>query len=64
MRNLDQHTSTQAVLERQAQTADPPLRQVMASLAKHLHAFAREVELTEAEWFKGIEFLTRDGIRL
>lgn len=61
MRNLDQHTITQAVLERQAHTADPRLKQIMDSLVKHLHAFAREVELTEAEWSKGIEFLTRCG---
>lgn len=61
MRNLDQHTITEAVLARQAETADPRLKEIMASLVKHLHAFAREVELTEAEWFKGIEFLTRCG---
>jgi hydroxyquinol 1,2-dioxygenase len=28
---------------------------------QHLHAFAREVRLTEAEWMAGIEFLTRVG---
>ena len=61
MRNLNQHTITEAVLARQAETADPRLQQIMASLVKHLHAFAREVRLTEAEWFKGIEFLTRCG---
>lgn len=61
MRNLDQHTITEAVLARQAETADPRLKQIMSSLVKHLHAFAREVQLTEAEWFKGIEFLTRCG---
>lgn len=61
MRNLNQHTITDAVLARQAQTADPRLKRVMDSLVKHLHAFAREVELTEQEWFKGIEFLTRCG---
>ncbi|CAN7750813.1 intradiol ring-cleavage dioxygenase [Variovorax sp. LjRoot130] len=61
MRNLDQHTITEAVLARQAQTANPRLRRVLDSLVKHLHAFAREVELTEEEWFKGIEFLTRCG---
>jgi len=61
MRNLDQHTITEAVLARQAQTADPRLKRVMDSLVKHLHAFAREVDLTEEEWFSGIEFLTRCG---
>lgn len=33
----------------------------MASLVKHLHAFAKEVQLTQAEWEIGIEFLTRTG---
>src|SRR5215469_5897427 len=34
---------------------------VMQSLVGHLHAFAREVNLTEDEWAAGIEFLTRTG---
>ncbi len=33
----------------------------MTNLVQHLHAFAREVRLTEAEWFRGIEFLTGCG---
>ena len=31
------------------------------SLVSHLHAFIKEVELTEAEWFEGIRFLTDTG---
>ena len=61
MRNLDQNTITEAVLARHANTEDPRLKAIMASLVKHLHAFAREVKLTEAEWFQGIEFMTRCG---
>lgn len=30
-------------------------------MIKHLHAFISEVGLTEEEWFKGIDFLTRTG---
>jgi hydroxyquinol 1,2-dioxygenase len=30
-------------------------------LVQHLHDFAREVRLTEDEWFDGIKFLTRAG---
>lgn len=37
------------------------LRQVMQSLTRHLHAFVREVRLTEDEWRSGIEFLTAAG---
>jgi hydroxyquinol 1,2-dioxygenase len=61
MRNLDQDNITQAVIASFAGTADPRLKQILISLVQHLHAFAREVELTEGEWFKGIEFLTRCG---
>jgi hydroxyquinol 1,2-dioxygenase len=61
MRNLTQDNITQAVIARFAQTPDPRLKEIMTSLVQHLHAFAREVNLTEAEWFKGIDFLTRVG---
>ena len=61
MKNLDQYNITQAVIARLAQTPDPRLKQIMTSLVQHLHAFAREVKLTEAEWMAGIEFLTATG---
>jgi catechol 1,2-dioxygenase/hydroxyquinol 1,2-dioxygenase len=37
------------------------MREVMASAVKHLHAFAREVNLTPAEWIRGIGFMTEVG---
>ena len=52
---------TTEVLRRYDATQDARLRQIMQSLVKHLHAFVRDVELTEAEWMKGIEFLTETG---
>ena len=61
MRNLDEDTITQAVLARHAGAADARLREVMTSLVQHLHAFARDIRLTEAEWFAGIQFLTDVG---
>ncbi len=61
MRTLDAHTITDAVLERHALAPNPRLKTVMDSLVRHLHDFAREVSLTEAEWQSGIEFLTRCG---
>jgi hydroxyquinol 1,2-dioxygenase len=61
VRNLNQHTLTEAVIARLADTPDPRVKEIMTSLVSHLHAFAREVKLTEAEWFQGIEFLTRVG---
>lgn len=61
MRNLDQHTITDATLARHAQAPDARLREVMDALVRHLHDFAREVKLTEAEWAEGIRFLTATG---
>ncbi len=61
MRNLTQDNITQAVIARCAETPDPRLKEIMTSLVQHLHAFAREVKLTEAEWFQGMAFLTRVG---
>jgi hydroxyquinol 1,2-dioxygenase len=42
-------------------TPDPRLRELMQALTRHLHAFAREVRLTETEWQRAIEFLTATG---
>lgn len=61
MRNLDEQTITQAVLTRNSGTDDRRLHEILTSLVQHLHAFARETKLTEAEWEKGIEFLTAVG---
>lgn len=61
MRNLNEDTITQAVIERFSKTPDPRLKEILTSLIQHLHAFARETQLTEAEWFQGIDFLTRTG---
>jgi hypothetical protein len=61
MRNLNQDNITQAVIARFVNTPDPRLKAIMTSLVQHLHAFAREVMLTEHEWLLGIEFLTRTG---
>ena len=61
MRELTPETITDAVLEQMATTPDPRLKTIMAAAVKHLHAFAREVNLTPAEWIKGIEFMTAAG---
>ena len=61
MRNIDEHTITAAVLESMAGSQDARLKQVLSALVRHLHDFAREVRLTEAEWMAGIEFLTATG---
>ena len=52
---------TRQVLERIEGTPDPRTKQIMKSLVTHLHAFVKDVQLTEAEWFEGIKFLTDTG---
>jgi hydroxyquinol 1,2-dioxygenase len=42
-------------------TPDERLEQIMKSLVTHLHAFIRDVRLTEQEWKAGIELLTEAG---
>ena len=44
-----------------AETPDPRLRTVLSSLVRHLHDFVKDVELTEAEWAKAIDYLTATG---
>jgi hydroxyquinol 1,2-dioxygenase len=61
MRDLTVTSVTEAVLEQMGGTAEPRLRQVMASLVRHMHDFARDVNLTPQEWLKAIEFLTKVG---
>ncbi|MCS3925658.1 catechol 1,2-dioxygenase [Bradyrhizobium elkanii] len=46
-REQDVTAAALAVMER---TSDPRLRQIMVSLVKHLHAFVRDVRLTEKEF--------------
>src|ERR1700756_4834224 len=59
--NKSEDDITAEALQRFAQTPDPRLRRIMLGLVKHLHAFVKEVELTEAEWFQAIEILTEAG---
>lgn len=61
MRNIDEHTITRAFVQRLDDCDNPRLKEVLTALAVHLHDFAREVKLTEAEWLAGIQFLTRTG---
>jgi hydroxyquinol 1,2-dioxygenase len=61
MRNLDENTITAEALRRIANTPNPRLKAIMTSLVRHLHDFARETQLTEQEWFEGIQFLTATG---
>ena len=61
MSDLNEHTITDAVLDRLAHTPDPRMRAVVESLVRHLHGFIRDIEPTFAEWQTAIDFLTRTG---
>ncbi len=60
-RNLADEDLTRAVLASFGDSKSERFQQVVQSLVRHLHAFVKEVELTEEEWFRGIDFLTRTG---
>jgi len=61
MRNISLDNITTAVLDTMKDASDARFREVIGSLVTHLHAFAREVHLTHAEWNAGIDFLWRAG---
>jgi catechol 1,2-dioxygenase len=56
-----QEDVTPVVLDAYKNIEDPRVREIVASLVKHLHAFAREVHLTEEEFQKGTEILAKLG---
>ena len=58
---FSEERSAEVVAASFAGTPDPRLRQVLTSLVRHLHAFVKDVELTEEEWGAAIDFLTRTG---
>lgn len=53
--------SVGVVNARMGPAVSPRLREVMTALVSHLHAFAKEVQLTQAEWDHAISFLTATG---
>ncbi len=53
--------SSEIVIARAGSETDDRLAEVMASLVRHLHAFAKDIHLTQEEWEYGIGFLTRTG---
>src|SRR3984885_10687947 len=52
---------TTAVLKEYERIKNPRLREIMAALIKHLHAFAREVKLTEEEFHLAARYINAIG---
>lgn len=57
MRNVTKDNITDVFMGYLSEQTDPRMREIMGSLVKHLHAFARETNLTHDEWRSGIAFL-------
>lgn len=58
---FSEDASVQTVNARMGAGVNPRLAEVMGCLVKHLHAFAKEVHLSQEEWEIGIDFLTKTG---
>src|SRR5258707_15723419 len=56
-----QEDVTGAVLSEIARGGDPRFREIMSSLVRHLHAFAREMKLTEAEFQAAASYIAAIG---
>ena len=56
-----QEDVTPAVLGEIARAPDPRFREIMSALVRHLHAFAREVKLTEAEFQAAASYIAAIG---
>ena len=53
--------SAEVVTSRNSSAQDARLKQVMAVITRKLHEAVKEIEPTEAEWFRAIMFLTETG---
>ncbi len=61
MRSVTKDNITEVFASYFGEDTDPRVKEVLSALARHMHDFAREVNLTHEEWQVGIEFLTRAG---
>lgn len=59
--NINWYLSNSVNSLHQSLTTSPRTLKIFTSLVNHLHAFARETQLTHAEWRTAIDFLTRAG---
>jgi len=61
MLDFNEHNLTDAVVDRFGNCDQPRLKQIVQALTRHVHAFVKEVELTQDEWVAAIDFLTKTG---
>lgn len=61
MRNVTAENITDVFADYFGDQTDPRTREVLVALARHIHDFAREVNLTHDEWRKGLSMLEHAG---
>jgi hydroxyquinol 1,2-dioxygenase len=61
MSDYNQSVLTDEVIKAFGNAPTERLQVLMKTLAKHVHAFAQEVDLTPEEWLQGLQFLTKTG---
>jgi len=54
-------TFTETVINATGPKTSPRMREVMTCMIKHLHDFAREIELTVDEWTEGVALINWAG---
>jgi hydroxyquinol 1,2-dioxygenase len=61
MQPVTEDNITDLAVARWSTAHDPRTAELLAALVRHLHAFAREVRLTEDEWMAAVQWLARTG---
>ena len=61
MQLVTEDNISELAVERWATAKDPRMAELMTAFVRHLHDFAREVRLTEAEWMAAMQWLTAAG---
>ncbi len=61
MRNVTKDNITDVFAGYLGEDTDPRVREILTSLARHLHEFAKETQLTHDEWRKGLELIEWAG---
>ena len=61
MRDVTEANITDAVVRSMENMTDGRAHEILSALVRHLHAFAREVQLRPEEWKAGIDFLYASG---
>jgi protocatechuate 3,4-dioxygenase beta subunit len=56
-----QEDVTDAVLKAMSGAKNARFKEIMDSFVRHIHAFAREVKLTEEEWSQAVDYVARLG---